>query len=80
MNVWFVAIYFLFFAVIAGGAFAMMWGSIRNTSRDKPVQHHPETSEQDTERRLLIASAGRGKLADSNAQRIPELLHSRHTK
>lgn len=62
MNVWFVAIYFLFFAVIAGGAFAMMWGSIRNTSRDKLVQHHPETPEQGEE--LLYVNFSREKLEE----------------
>ena len=45
MNGWFAALYFLFFAVIAGGAFAMMWRNIRNTTCDKPVKRHPEAPE-----------------------------------
>ena len=39
-----VFIYFVFFAVIAGGAFAMMWSNIQslNIEMDKPKPRHPE--------------------------------------
>jgi len=62
MNAWFAAIYFLFFAVIAGCAFAMMWGNIRNTSRDKPVKRHPEAPEQGEE--VLYVDFSREKLEE----------------
>ena len=44
MNIWFVLIYFICFAVIAGAAFAMMWGNIQsiNIEMDKPKPRHPE--------------------------------------
>ena len=62
MNGWFAALYFLFFAVIAGGAFAMMWGNIRNTSWDKPVKRHPEAPESAEE--VLYANFSREKLEE----------------
>ena len=44
-----VFIYFICFAVIAGGAFALMWGNIRSISEDmnKPLRYnkHPEAPE-----------------------------------
>jgi len=44
MNGFMVFIYFVFFAVIAGGAFAMMWSNIQslNIEMDKPKPRHPE--------------------------------------
>ena len=44
MNIFFVTIYFVAFALIAGGAFAMMWSNIRliNEQMDKPKPRHPE--------------------------------------
>jgi hypothetical protein len=39
-----VFIYFVFFAIIAGGAFAMMWSNIQsiNMEMNKPKPRHPE--------------------------------------
>ena len=39
-----VFIYFVCFAIIAGGAFAMMWSNIQsiNMEMDKPKPRHPE--------------------------------------
>ena len=62
MNGWFAALYFLFFAVIAGGAFAMMWGNIRNTSWDKPAKRHPEAPQPGEE--VLYANFSREKLEE----------------
>ena len=48
MNPFFVIIYFIFFALIAGGAFAMMWSNIQsiNKAMDKPIRRkHPEAPE-----------------------------------
>ena len=45
MNIWFVLIYFICFAVIAGAAFAMMWSNIQsiNVEMNKPPKpRHPE--------------------------------------
>ena len=44
MNNFMVFIYFVFFAIIAGGAFAMMWSNIQsiNVEMDKPKPRHPE--------------------------------------
>ena len=44
MNPWFVLIYFVCFAIIAGAAFAMMWSNIQsiNMEMDKPKPRHPE--------------------------------------
>ena len=44
MNNFEVFFYFVCFAVIAGGAFAMMWSNIQsiNMEMDKPKPRHPE--------------------------------------
>ena len=44
MNSWFVLIYFICFALIAGAAFAMMWSNIQsiNVVMNKPKPRHPE--------------------------------------
>ena len=44
MNGWFVLIYFICFATIAGAAFAMMWSNIQsiNVEMNKPKSRHPE--------------------------------------
>lgn len=45
MNFIYIAIYFLCFALIAGGAFAMMWANINSAWR-RPVElapTHPES-------------------------------------
>tara|TARA_Y100001938_G_C7721554_1_gene250211 strand:- start:229 stop:450 length:222 start_codon:yes stop_codon:yes gene_type:complete len=44
VNIWFVLIYFICFAIIAGAAFAMMWSNIQsiNVEMSKPKPRHPE--------------------------------------
>ena len=44
MNPWFVLIYFICFALIAGAAFAIMWSNIQsiNIEMNKPKPRHPE--------------------------------------
>ena len=44
MNGFMVFIYFVCFAIIAGGAFAMMWSNIQsiNVEMSKPKPRHPE--------------------------------------
>ena len=48
MNIWFAFIYFTFFALLAGAAFAMMWGnsqSINKIMDAPPKPRHPEAPE-----------------------------------
>jgi len=48
MNPLLPLIYFIFFAIIAGGAFAMMWSNIRSINEEmkKPKRtKHPEAPE-----------------------------------
>ena len=48
MNPFFVFIYFVCFALIAGAAFAMMWSNVQsiNKEMDKPIKRkHPEAPE-----------------------------------
>ena len=48
MNPIFVIIYFICFALIAGAAFAMMWGNIQSINKmmDEPIKRkHPEAPE-----------------------------------
>ena len=48
MNPFFVIIYFIFFALIAGAAFAMMWSNIQsiNKTMSEPIKRkHPEAPE-----------------------------------
>ena len=52
MNIWFVLIYFICFAIIAGAAFAMMWSNIQsiNVEMNKPpTPRHPEAPDPGTE-------------------------------
>ena len=44
MNSFEVTLYFICFALIAGGAFAMMWANIQsiNIEMNKPKPRHPE--------------------------------------
>ena len=47
MTFW-VLIYFVAFALIAGGAFAMMWGNIQSINKlmdEPPRPRHPEAPE-----------------------------------
>ena len=50
MNLLLPLLYFTFFAVIAGGAFAMMWSNIQaiNKEMDKP-KRHPEAPKEGEE-------------------------------
>ena len=45
MNGFEIFFYFVCFAIIAGGAFAMMWGNIQSINKmmdEPPKQRHPE--------------------------------------
>ena len=62
MNSLYVAIYFICFALIAGGAFAMMWANIRsiNIEMDKPKLRHPEAPQEGEE--VMYVDLNREKL------------------
>ena len=63
MNNFLVIIYFTLFAVIAGGAFAMMWANIQaiNKEMDKPKPiRHPEAPDPGEE--VLYVDLNREKL------------------
>ena len=51
MNILLPLLYFTFFAVIAGGAFAMMWGNIQSINEEmrtpRKSQHPEEPKEGD---------------------------------
>ena len=51
MTLW-VLIYFIAFALIAGAAFAMMWGNIQSINKlmdEPPKPRHPEAPEEGEE-------------------------------
>ena len=65
MNIWFVLIYFIFFALIAGAAFAMMWSNIQSINREmnKPSKpRHPEAPAPGDE--VMYVDLSRDKLED----------------
>jgi hypothetical protein len=65
MNNFMVFIYFVCFAAIAGGAFAMMWSNIQsiNIEMSKPPKpKHPEAPEPGEE--LMYVDLSREKLED----------------
>jgi hypothetical protein len=45
MNPFLIFIYFTFFAVIAGGAFAMMWSNIRSINEEMRTPRKPRHPE-----------------------------------
>ena len=58
------ALYFVCFALIAGGAFAMMWSNIQsiNVEMNKPKPRHPEAPQAGEE--LMYVDLSREKLED----------------
>jgi hypothetical protein len=63
MNILLPLLYFTFFAVIAGGAFAMMWGNIQSINekmRTPRKPQHPEAPKEGDE--LLYVDLNRDRL------------------
>jgi hypothetical protein len=63
MNGFEVTLYFICFALIAGGAFAMMWANIQSINiemRTPPKPKHPEAPEAGEE--LMYVDLSREKL------------------
>ena len=57
MNSFEVALYFVCFALIAGGAFAMMWSNIQsiNMEMNKPKPRHPEAPQAGEELMYVLS-------------------------
>jgi len=65
MNHYLVFLYFICFALIAGGAFAMMWSNIKSINDDMrtpPKPKHPEAPQAGEE--LMYVDLSREKLED----------------
>ena len=65
MNLILPLLYFTFFAVIAGGAFAMMWGNIQSINKEmrKPKKlQHPEAPKEGEE--VLYVDLTKERLED----------------
>ena len=68
MNEFFVFIYFIFFALIAGAAFALMWSNIQSINIEmnrSPRKRHPEAPEEGEE----------GLYVDLSRQRLEDLYN-----
>jgi len=64
MNSFEVTLYFICFALIAGGAFAMMWSNIQsiNVEMRTPKPRHPEAPQKGDE--LMYVDFSREKLEE----------------
>ncbi len=65
MNPILIFIYFTFFALIAGGAFAMMWGNIQSINQEMRTPRkpqHPEAPKEGDE--LLYVDLTKERLED----------------
>jgi hypothetical protein len=64
VNQFEVTLYFICFALIAGGAFAMMWANIQsiNVEMNTPKPKHPEAPQAGEE--LMYVDLSREKLED----------------
>ena len=64
MNNFEFTLYFICFALIAGGAFAMMWANIQsiNVEMNRPKPRHPEAPQAGEE--LMYVDLSREKLED----------------
>ncbi len=64
MNQFEVTLYFICFALIAGGAFAMMWANIQSikVEMNTPKPRHPEAPQAGEE--LMYVDFSREKLED----------------
>ena len=77
MNPFFVIIYFIFFALIAGGAFAMMWSNIQSINKvmDKPIKKkHPEAPEPGDEVMYVDVSKMNAQQFKDEKQRLEDLF------
>tara|TARA_A200000159_G_scaffold105072_2_gene97770 strand:- start:311 stop:559 length:249 start_codon:yes stop_codon:yes gene_type:complete len=76
VNPFFVVIYFIFFALIAGAAFAMMWSNIQsiNKAMDKPIKRkHPEAPEPGEEVMYVDVSEMNSQQFNDTKQSLEDL-------
>ena len=79
MNPWFVLIYFICFALIAGSAFAMMWSNIQsiNKEMDKPIKRkHPEAPEPGEQVMYVDVSKMNSQQFKDEKQRLEDLYNT----
>ena len=78
MTLLFVTIYFVAFALIAGGAFAMMWSNIRliNEQMDKPKPRHPEAPKSGDEVMYVDVSSQNTDEFKKTKQRLEDLYNA----
>ena len=78
MNNFEVFFYFVCFAVIAGGAFAMMWGNIQSINQEmnkpKPKPRHPEAPEPGDEVMYVDVSKMNSKQFNEEKKRLEDLF------
>ena len=78
MNGFYVFIYFCFFAIIAGGAFALMWGNIQSINKmmDEPVKRrHPEAPQPGDEVMYVDVSSMNSEEFQSKKQSLEDLFN-----
>ena len=75
MNGFEVFFYFVCFAIIAGGAFAMMWGNIQSINKmmdEPPKPRHPEAPEPGEE--VMYVDMTREKLESLYNDKLDDTL------
>ena len=78
MNPIFVIIYFICFALIAGAAFAMMWGNFQSIDNmmDEPIKRkHPEAPEPGEEVMYVDVSEMSSQQFKDEKQRLEDLYN-----
>ncbi len=78
MNPFFVVIYFIFFALIAGAAFAMMWSNIQsiNKAMNEPIKRkHPEAPEPGEEVMYVDVSKMNSKQFSEQKDKLEDLYN-----
>ncbi len=76
MNNFEVFFYFVCFAIIAGGAFAMMWGNIQSINKmmdEPPKPKHPEAPEPGDEVMYVDVSKMNGKQFAQQKEKLEKL-------
>ena len=80
MNNFEIFLYFVCFAIIAGGAFAMMWGNIQSINKEmdkpKPKPRHPEAPEPGDEVMYVDVSKMNSKQFNEEKKRLEDLFNN----
>jgi MFS superfamily sulfate permease-like transporter len=78
VNPFFVIIYFIFFALIAGAAFAMMWSNIQsiNKTMSEPIKRkHPEAPEPGDEVMYVDVSKMNSQQFNEQKQKLESIFN-----